>query len=293
VRPPLNGSIVGRTNPVVEYREAGLDQWKGFRGLVLALLTIACAGGPASTAPRVLIRGPVLRVLTYNVNFGLVGDRETIAAVRDADVDLALLQETNSGWERALRAALSRELPQMIFENRGGGGGLAVLSRLPLAEVEFLRPTASGWFPAVRVVVDTSFGKVQALSVHLHPPVSDTGSLIGGYFTTRGVRAEEIHAFFAKLSPALPTLVAGDFNEESDGEVTRYLVAKGMVSALPPDQPTWRRASGVGTIRKQLDHIMHDRRLETVAADVRVVGHSDHLPVIGIFQLAKTSPGHD
>jgi len=232
-------------------------------------------------------------VLTYNVNFGLVGDRDTVAAIRDADVDLALLQETNVGWERALRAALSTRLPHMTFQNRGGGGGLAVLSRLPLAEVEFLKPTTSGWFPAARVVIETSFGNVQALSVHLHPPVSDTGSLIGGYIGTRGVRVDEIKGFFGKLSPGLPTLVAGDFNEEPDGDVTRFLLERGLVPALPPDHPTWRWATGVGTIRKQLDHIMHDRRLETVSWDIRVAGNSDHLPVIGIFQLAKTSPGRE
>jgi endonuclease/exonuclease/phosphatase family metal-dependent hydrolase len=257
-------------------------------GLLLATLALACARAPGNAAaPRVPVRGSVLRVLAYNVNFGLVGDRDTIAAIRDADVDLALLQETNAGWERALRAALSTELPHMAFQNRGGAGGLAVLSRLPIPEVEFLKPTGSGWFPAARVVVETPFGKVQALSVHLHPPVSETGSLIGGYFTTGKVRAEEIQAFFAKLSPGLPTLIAGDFNEDQGGDVTRFLVEKGMVSALPPNQSTWRWATAVGTIQKQLDHIMHDSRLETVSCDVRVAGHSDHLPVIGIFQLAS------
>lgn len=251
------------------------------------MLSAGCAGGPAKPAARVQLKGPVLRVLTYNVNFGRAGDRDTITAIHDAGVDLALLQETSLPWERALRAALSAEFPHMAFQNRGGGGGLAVLSRSPLAEVEFLRPTASGWFPAVRAVVETPLGRIQVLGVHLHPPVSDTGSVIGGYFTTGKVRAQEIEAFFAKLSPDLPTLVAGDFNEESDGDVTKFLRTKGMASAVSSDQPTWRWSTGVGTIRRQLDHIMYDRRLEAISAEVRVAGHSDHLPVIGSFQLAR------
>jgi endonuclease/exonuclease/phosphatase (EEP) superfamily protein YafD len=258
--------------------------------LVLALLALACARGPTSPGPRVPPVGSVLKVLTYNVNFGLAGDRETLAAIRDAQPDLALLEETNAGWERPLRATLSAELPHMIFENRGGAGGLAVLSRFPLAEVELLKPTGSGWFPACRVVVETPFGKVQALAVHLRPPVSDSGSVVGGYFTTGSVRAGEIEAFFAKLAPGFPTLVAGDFNEEADGEVTKFLLAKGMVSALPADQPTWRWSIGIGTIRRQLDHIMYDRRLEVVSGEVRVAGRSDHLPVVATFQLAKTWP---
>ncbi len=122
------------------------------------------------------------------------------------------------------------------------------------------------------------------LSVHLHPPVSEGGSLIGGYFTTGPARAGEIEAFFAKLSPELPTLIAGDFNEESDGGVTKFLEAQGLAQAVAPDEPTWRWSTGVGTIRKQLDHIMVDRRLEAVSEEVRVAGHSDHLPVIATVQ---------
>ena len=252
--------------------------------LLLAALWFGCARGPVKLPPRAPLRGPVLRVLTYNVNFGQAGDRDTIAAIRDSGADLALLQETNLPWERVLRAALTAQFPHMAFQNRGGGGGMAVLSRWPLAEVEFLKPPASGWFPALRAVVETPLGKIQVLSVHLHPPVSEGGSVLSGYFTTGRARLDEIEAFFARLSPALPTLIAGDFNEESDGDVTKFLVAKGMAAAVSPDQPTWRWSTGVGTIRKQLDHVMVDHRLEAVAGEVRVAGHSDHLPVIATVQ---------
>lgn len=252
--------------------------------LALVTLSLGCARGSAPPRPRVQLRGPVLRVLTYNVNFGQPGDRDTIAAIRDAGADAALLQETNLAWERALRAALSAQFAHMAFHNRGGGGGLAVLSRWPLAEVEFLRPPESGWFPAARALLDTPLGRIQVLSVHLHPPVSDSGSVVRGYFTTGRARAEEIADFFGKLATGLPTLIAGDFNEESDGDVTKFLLAKGFTSGLSAEQPTWRWSTGVGTIRKQLDHIMYDRRLEMVSVEVRVAGHSDHLPVIGTFQ---------
>jgi endonuclease/exonuclease/phosphatase (EEP) superfamily protein YafD len=263
------------------------------RVVALATFALHCggAGGPAAP-PRAPIRGAVLRLLTYNVNYGMAGDRESIAAIRDADADIVVLQETNTAWEQALRGALSKELPRMTFHTRGGAGGLAVLSRLPLAEVEFLKPTASGWFPAVRVVVEAPFGKVQVLSVHLHPPVSDAGSFITGYFTTGAIRREEIAAFVAKLSPDLPVIVAGDFNEESDGEVMKFLREKGLLSALPPGQPTWRWTTAVGTIRRQLDHILYDGRLRAVAGEVRVAGRSDHLPVLGIVQLATPVSGH-
>jgi endonuclease/exonuclease/phosphatase family metal-dependent hydrolase len=231
-----------------------------------------------------------VRVLTYNVNFGIAGDSDTVAAIRDADADLVLLQETNSAWERSLRASLSGEFPQMIFKNRGGAGGLAVLSRLPILEVELIAPAGDGWFPAVRILVETAFGRLQALSVHLHPPVSEGGSFVSGMFTTPALRADEIRTFVARLAPGYPTLVAGDFNEEEDGAVAKFLASKGMLSALgrfAPNEATWRWSTPVGTLHKQLDHVFYDNRLDTIAVEVRLAGRSDHLPVIAVLTRGK------
>ena len=254
------------------------------RAMLVLVIGLAC-GHPPAERPRAP-DGPALRVLTYNVNFGIAGDDETIAAIRDADADLVLLQETNAAWEHALRAALSDRLPGMIFRHRGGAGGLAVLSRLPVVEAEFFAPVGEGWFPAARVVVQAPFGRVQALSVHLRPPVSDGGSFLSGAFTTPAVRFGEIRDFFARLAPAYPTLIAGDFNEEEDGDAVKFLVGKGLISALAryaPGQPTWRWPTPIGTLHKQLDHVLYDARLEAVSAEIRSRGRSDHLPVIAVF----------
>src|SRR4051812_41940830 len=110
------------------------------RGLAAAavVLALGCARAraPAPAVPR--YDGPVLRLLTCNVNFGIAGDRATIDAIRDARADLVVLQETNAAWERALRAALAADLPHMVFHNRGGAGGMAVLARVPLVAVDLL-----------------------------------------------------------------------------------------------------------------------------------------------------------
>jgi endonuclease/exonuclease/phosphatase family metal-dependent hydrolase len=261
-----------------------------------------------------------VRVLTYNVNYGLAGDADTLAAIVGTGADLILLQETTPAWERILRRALSAQYPHMTFHHRGGAGGQAMLSRLPVRAVEFYPPAGEGWFPAGRIVVETAFGPLQALNVHLRPPVSDGGSFLSGYFTTRRVRAQEIEVFFARLDPALPTLVAGDFNEEPDGRVTAFLTSKGMITALPrfaprsqsvepskgstppttgsggqsPPSPTWtwRWDTGVGTLHKQLDHVVHDRRLEPRSVTVLDAGRSDHLPVLAVIGPAPAAAGN-
>jgi endonuclease/exonuclease/phosphatase family metal-dependent hydrolase len=250
--------------------------------LAVAAAALGCAKKLSPRPPSPAPSGTRIRVLTYNVNFGLAGDPATVDAIRDATADLVLLQETNTGWEQALRRALGDRYPQMLFQNRGGAGGFAVLSRLSITDAEVIAPSAEGWFPAGRVIVTTGFGPLQALNVHLRPPVSDGGSFVSGYFTTPGVRLREMQGFVGKLKPGLATLVAGDFNEEPDGDVTEFLASQGLMSILPrlaPGTPTWRWQTAVGTIRRQLDHIAHSASLEAVSA-----GRSDHLPVVAVLR---------
>jgi endonuclease/exonuclease/phosphatase (EEP) superfamily protein YafD len=260
-------------------------------GLAVAALVVAASACAPRVAPALPspVDGGEVRLLTYNVNFGLAGDPETLAAIRDAGADLVLLQETNPGWERALRAALSSRYPHMSFRHEGGAGGLAVLSRLPVQLWEVYPPTGDGWFPAGRVVVQAPFGPLQALNVHLRPPVSDGGSFVSGYFATPRVRAAEIADHVRRLDPALPTVIAGDFNEEPDERVTTFLAARGYLSALArlaPGAPTWRWDTAVGTLRRQLDHVVHDRRVLAVAVTVMAAGRSDHLPVLAVLRPA-------
>lgn len=268
-------------------------RWRNGSVLVLAVLfqAAACARTPVAEQPRPASGAPVLRLLSYNVNYGIPGDADTLEAIREARADLVLLQETNAAWEHALRTHLSSEFPHMVFRHRGGAGGLAVLSRQPLATIEFLAPASGGgWFPAARLVFEAAFGRVQVLSVHLRPAVSDSGSLVSGHFSTPEIRATEMASFFARLAPGLPTVIAGDFNEEEDGSAVKFLVDKGMTSALrryAPQQPTWRWPTVVGTLHRQFDHIFYGPRLDVLSAEVREVGNSDHLPVFAVIATAR------
>lgn len=231
-----------------------------------------------------------MTVLTYNVNYGLAGDPPTTEAIRSANADMAFLQETTEAWEQHLRAELSSVYPHMAFKHCCGAGGLAVLSKRPIQPAEVIEPTEGGWFPAWRVVVDTELGPIQVLNVHLRPMLSDSGSVVSGYFTTPPLREAQIERYHAYLNPNMPTLVVGDFNEGSGGRAIAYLADRGFRTALPEfggSQKTWHWPTSVGTVSAQLDHIVYDEQLEPM--DVRVVpmGRSDHLPVWGVFRRVK------
>ncbi|HWM87400.1 MAG TPA: endonuclease/exonuclease/phosphatase family protein [Kofleriaceae bacterium] len=258
------------------------------------VLMVSCSGGEAlgggpSGAARPRASKPSLLLMTYNVNFGTAGDPDTIELIRAAAADVVLLQETNPGWERALRAGLADRYRHMAFHHSPRrAGGLGFLSRHPL-ELEQLQESPIGWFPAWRAVVDTPLGRIQLLNLHLRPPGRDGGSFVRAYFTRQVERLSETEAHIGLLDPSLPSVVAGDFNEDARGRSILFLAGRGLDSALErfhPAQPTWRWQTRMGLVRWQLDHILLGPALRATAAWVIDGGASDHVPV-----LARIEPG--
>lgn len=261
----------------------------------IAILLAACTpSGSGPSTPLLSAPQPIevtpdpsarrLRVMTYNVNFGLEGDRAGIDAIASAKPDLVFLQETTPAWETALVGALGLGYPHHRFEHTHDhwlAGGLGVLSRFPIRTIETLTG-GGGPFFAWRVVIDAPGGPLQALDLHLRPPISDSGSWVVGFFSTRGDRQREALAYVAKLDPALPALVVGDFNEEDEGMAVGVFVERGFTSALPQFQPnatTWQWPIGDRTLQLRLDHVLYDHRFRAVDAAVVRAGRSDHAPV--------------
>ncbi len=225
-----------------------------------------------------------LRLLSYNVNFGLAGDIAGVRAVGNARADIVVLQETNPAWERALIGTLGRRYPHVRFADPDGmpAGGLGVMSKFPIREVHTL-PSDGGFFVAWRVVIDTNLGRIQVLNVHLRPPTTDDGNYVVGLFSTRDARLRELTQHMSRLDPGLPTVIAGDFNEQSDGLALQYAANRGYTDAIARHAGSartwrWRLPAGM-TIEYQLDHILHDKRLTSVAATITETGRSDHFPI--------------
>lgn len=240
---------------------------------------------------KVPVGAPELRVLSFNINYGVGHDPSNVAAVAEADADLVLLQETTAESEVVFREALAGTYPHVLFRECCNAGGLGVLSKHPIREEAWIEPTV-GWFPAWRVVVETPLGPVQALDVHLRPPMSDGGSWVAGYFSTRDDRREEIEAFWTALDPKLPTIVAGDFNEDAQGRAIAFLGEQGLRSALPQVQPrakTWRWQTRLGKLRLMLDHVVYGPGLQLRSAEVLDRGTSDHLPVLVVLGAAAAA----
>lgn len=242
-----------------------------------------------------------LTVVTFNVNYGLASggtvDKPTLDAIAALDADIVFFQETNAEWERAIRGALGARLPHAKFHDPTSyvAGGAGIMSRFPFREEETI-PSPLGWFPAQRAVVDSPDGPLQLLNLHLRPAISERGSWVEGWFTTGPLRERELAAYAPHLAPDVPTLIAGDFNEEDGGATIRTIRDNGFYNALPQTSPsatTWRwNVSGV-PLAFRLDHVLYQpQSFRLVSAHVLDEGKSDHLPVRVVLERGSEVGSH-
>ncbi len=268
---------------------------------ILSLVVLAALLDESGTFRRVPAHTPRERrdpreviVATYNVNFGLAGDEDTLAAIRDTRADVVVLEETNDAWADAIEGALEDAYPHRVFRapDRVPAGGLGVISRWPLEVLEESH-TDGGFFVAWRLRVRTPEGPLQLLAVHLRPQVTDDGSFVRGRFQTGPNRAREMRRHLATLEDGVPTLVLGDFNEEA-GEALELVHARGLRDAgteHAPRVPTWRWPLGPLTLRQTFDHILFTHaHLACTDAYVIERGRSDHLPVIAHLAFVGAAP---
>ncbi len=224
--------------------------------------------------------------MTYNVNWANPDPASALDAIARADVDVVLLQEITEEWKRLLAKRFAKMYPHATYHmHRRAAGGLAVLSKLPIKSEEVFASPERGWFPAGRIVLEAPFGALQVLHVHLRPAV-DGGSWIKGYITTPPLRLREIKSYWKHVEKDMPTLVAGDFNEEpTAGRAVRFLEQQGLTRVPTKGPTTWSyRVRDRGTtsemLRLDIDHVMVDKRLTARDGVVLDVGKSDHRPVI-------------
>src|SRR5688572_30269456 len=226
-----------------------------------------------------------LRLMTYNLNYGNPDPKSALDAIDRADVDVVLLQEVTSEWKRLLSDRFTTKYAHSIYRiHTRAAGGLAVLSKLPIRAEEVIASPERGWFPAERLVLEAAFGDLQILNVHLRPAI-DGGSWVKGFLTTPPVRRREIEEHWKKLDYQLPTIVAGDFNEDDTGRAVDYLEHHGMKRVATTGPRTWHYETVVNgkttdLLKMDIDHVMIDSHFTASDAKVLDAGTSDHRPVV-------------
>lgn len=222
-----------------------------------------------------------LRLMTYNVNYANPDLETTLDAIAKADADVVVLQEVDARWEKALEKRFKTQYAHQIYRlHTRGPGGLAVLSKDDITTEETLLSPYKGWFFSDRLVIDSPLGALQILNVHLRPAI-DNGSWIKGFFTTRSIRLREIKSYWKKIAHDVPTIIAGDFNEDPTGNAVAFLENKGLKRADLTGPETWHYVRGkTDALKLNIDHVMVDEHLTTKDGEVLDAGTSDHRPVV-------------
>lgn len=237
-----------------------------------------------------------LRILCYNIHFGMGNDRK-YDLQRLADVinkekpDLVALQEVDVVVKRSGKVHQAQVLGQLTNmavrygptqHYQGGLYGNAILSKLPILNVEIqpLPYTESSpqktTFPraAIAVTVRGKNGKpLKFISTHFQHNMEED----------RINQAKAINKLFA-ADTKMPTILAGDMNATPDSEPVKILLEQ-WTNAIDKDaKPTAPSKKP----RSRIDYIFHRPEKNFELLETKVIAEpmaSDHCPVFAEFKL--------
>jgi len=233
-------------------------------------------GATAGAAHDGAVRVMLANVLTVNRDFEAFS-----AEVRKQDPDILCVQEVDAAWQQVLEG-LHETYPHQHFEARSDNFGIALLSRLPLADVEIFE-LGGVTVPAISAKVETGAGTLRLLTLHTLPPMMK-------YLAASRNRQLAEAAKFAQAGTG-PFALVGDLNATPWSPHFQDLLRVADLKEARLGQgvmPTWP-VDGWLPALLPIDHILVSPGI-TVSQMVRGGDTgSDHLPVIADLRI--TAPG--
>jgi endonuclease/exonuclease/phosphatase (EEP) superfamily protein YafD len=242
--------------------------------------------GPLFVPQRAAATG-TMRVATYNISPR--PDVEHVARlVERTRPDVLLIQELLPIAQDTLVHAVPA-LPYHHFAPVNtaapGGGGTAVLSRLPIVAVRPVEGLPSTSRPIDLVSLDTGQGVVTVVSLHLNSPCAVCVTyrptlsqlrVLEGESRLRNIETEQV----AAALPAGPLLVGGDLNSGTRNVPLRHLQSAGLVDLhrAVGSGPGFTRLRRYGLVR--IDWLLASRDITPVREWVERRDGSEHRPVV-------------
>lgn len=257
------------------------------KGASATVATVAGTALAVTVAPRAIARrqpaaaGPVLRVLTINLDHGQAAGMELISLVRGLRADVLFLQELTDDAAMALEAAgLSQFLPSQMRHIRGYRyRGSAIYARYPLDDGLVIGPSFASQ-PTARL--DFPCGRsAQLVCVHPHPP----------YPPWSRAAVPRWRKELAALPPPgdPPVILAGDYNASLDHAPFRRLLRMGYRDAACQVghglAPTWRPKASARPALFTFDHVLVDRRCAVLTTSTHPLRGTDHRALYAELRL--------
>lgn len=209
---------------------------------------------------------PDLTVMSLNLRLGNADVEETVALIRDEDVDLVVLEEVTPALEAELRAAgITEMLPHVAGGAAAGAAGTVVFSAYPLQGADRLLGVGNG-VHRVRVRAPEPFW---LMAVHLNQPLSSTGLWRPDWDVLN------------QVLPTLeePVIAVGDFNSTLQHGPLRTLLGRGFTDAAwdanSGFQATWP-SQGLLAI----DHVLFTAPYGAVRTETFAVSGTDHRALV-------------
>ena len=194
--------------------------------------------------------------------------------------DLVFLQEISPQWEAAL-AALHGDYPHYYVEARHGNFGIALLSRLPLANVGHVENAPFG-FPTLQGEFTVQNETVRFVSTHPMIPLGREN------YAARNEQLRQVAEITAVPEDVstVSTILVGDLNATMwDVNYRRFEAATGLRNVRRGQGilPTWPTFMPFAMI--PIDHVFvsNDIGVEQVETGPRI--GSDHLPLVVTLSL--------
>lgn len=244
--------------------------------LAIAVLANAVVVAPWYTDAPGSKGGTRLKLVFANALSTNVEHDKLFALIGAERPDLVFLQEISPQWETAL-AALHTEYPHRYIESRAGNFGIAVLSRLPLADAGHVDSTPFG-FPTLKGELAVGDRTLRFVSTHPMIPLGATN------FSARNLQLQAV-AEQVGSSPN-STILVGDLNLSMwDMHYQALESATGLRNARRGHGilPTWPTFMPFAMI--PIDHLLvsDDIGVERITTGPRI--GSDHLPLVVTLSL--------
>jgi endonuclease/exonuclease/phosphatase (EEP) superfamily protein YafD len=265
---------------------------KGYQricGCTLIGLTVFLRSTPPHAAER-------LRVATYNIFISNPDLERSIGIILAADVDLVALQEVSHQYIDLLTRRLAERFPYRFFPEASHGGGLALLSRWPLANERY-RPSEYGLNGFAFAEFDFAGRKVQVANLHLDPIRTWTLAYklaVPWQLLWQGARhRRELAQVSAELSPSVATIILGDLNTTASTAAPEGLSRWGLTDSYAATHAdggrvATHRAAILGiSIGRRIDFIFHSREFQTVDSELVPGEPSDHDMVRSTLEWAE------
>jgi endonuclease/exonuclease/phosphatase (EEP) superfamily protein YafD len=222
--------------------------------------------------------GARLKLVSINVWSGNRTPDRVIEFLRDADPDVIVVLEFTPEWERQLEVLKSTH-PYSALQSRAGNFGVALYSRRPLADFEFVPLSDGNHAVAARIKVDKQLTTV--IGAHPVPPM-------GKYWSDlRNRQLDQLAKYVASVKGA--TIVAGDLNITPFSPYFDEFLAAAKLHDPRRGQglfTTW--PTGRLPLRIPIDHCLVSDGMTARLATGPDVG-SDHLPVVAELYFNQTS----